>query len=363
MSDLPPAGADRPVLVTGAFGNVGRHVLRALLADGRRVVATDLRRTATERAAREVDGIVEIRWADLTSAPAVRDLVHDVAPQAVLHLAAVIPPATYAVPGVARSVNVGATGHLVDAIGELAHRCRLVLASSVAVYGSRNPHTVPGPVTAATPTYPREQYGAHKLEAEQLLRGSTLDWAILRLGAVVLHDMSLAMDPASMRLESFLPADGRLHAVDGRDVGRAFAAAVDAPCTGRTLLVAGDASTRMTQRDLADSITAAVGMKGLLPDGRPGDPADDDGWFNVDWMDTEEAQSLLAFQQHSWDDTLRDLARTAGPVRRVLPVVTPLARRVLARRSPYRGSPPGPADPWGRIAGEWGAAALVARPR
>ena len=34
---------DRPVLETGAVGNVGRHTLRVLLAEGRRVVATDLR--------------------------------------------------------------------------------------------------------------------------------------------------------------------------------------------------------------------------------------------------------------------------------------------------------------------------------
>ena len=46
-----PTPDDRPVLVAGAFGNIGRHTLRALLADGRRVVATDLRRPATEKAA------------------------------------------------------------------------------------------------------------------------------------------------------------------------------------------------------------------------------------------------------------------------------------------------------------------------
>src|SRR5687768_14701664 len=107
------------VLVTGAFGNVGRHVLRALLADGRRVVATDLRRRETEKAAREFAGRVEVRWADLTSAAAARDVVRAASPHAVLHLAAVIPPATYTVPAVARAVNVGATGHLVDAVAGL----------------------------------------------------------------------------------------------------------------------------------------------------------------------------------------------------------------------------------------------------
>ena len=356
---MSPRDAEPAVLVTGAFGNVGRHVLRALLADGRRVVATDPRCRATERAAGEFVDRVEVRWADLTVADSVRRIVEEVGPRTVLHLAAVIPPSTYTAPEVARAVNVGATAHLVEAIGDLAPRCRLVLASSVAVYGSRNPWTVDGPVTAATPPAPREQYGAHKVEAERLLEESKLDWAVLRIGVVVFPDMSLAMDEPSMRLEALLPADGRLHAVDGRDVGRAFAAAVDAPCSGRTLLVAGDDSTRMTQRELAASVTAAVGLRGALPEGRPGDPADDGAWFNVDWMDTAEAQALLGFQQHSWEDTLRDVGANVGRVRHLLPLVAPAARVLLARRSPHRGRPAGAADPWGGIAREWGDAALV----
>ena len=359
MSPSAASSQERPVLVTGAFGNVGRQVLRTLRGDGHRVVATDLRNRATERAARDLPDGTEVRWADLTRAAEVQELVRATDPRCVLHLAAVIPPATYTLPEVARSVNVGATASLVEAMEELPQPGRLVLASSVAVYGSRNPHTVTGPVMAATPPRPREQYGAHKVEAERLLHESSLDWAVLRIGVVVFPDMALAMDQASMRLEALLPSDGRLHAVDGRDVARAFAAAVDAPVSGRTLLVAGDATTQLTQHGLAHSITSAIGLGGALPPGRPGDPGDDDAWFNVDWMDTAEAQELLDFQHHPWDQTLEDLARNVGPVRRLLPLVRPVARQVLARRSPYRGQPDGFADPWGGIAREWGAAALV----
>lgn len=351
-----------PVLVTGAFGNVGRHTLRALLEDGRDVVATDLRRPETEKVAAEFRGRVEIRWSDLTDPGAAATLVSGTSPAAVLHLAAVIPPATYVNPDLARAVNVGATATLVQAVSALPAPCRLVLASSVAVYGPRNPHTTTPPVTADTPVRPREQYGAHKVEAEQLLRQSGLDWAILRIGVVVFPDMSLAMDLASMRLEALLPTDGRLHAVDGRDVGRAFASAADAPCSRRTLLVAGDRSTQMTQKDLAHSITRAVGLGGSLPAGRPGDPADDEAWFNVDWMDTREAQEILDFQRHGWPETLSDLAARVGRARRVMPVVSPLARAFLTLRSPYRGLPAGPADPWAGIAREWGPDALVRGP-
>jgi hypothetical protein len=162
-----------------------------------------------------------------------------------------------------------------------------------------------------------------------------------------------------VRLEALLPSDGRLHAVDGRDVGTALAAAVGARCSGRTLLVAGDESTRMTQRELAASVTAALGMRDVIPPGRAGHPTDDTAWFNVDWMDTREAEELLSFQHHTWDDTLAALRAHVGRLRHLLPLVTPAARLVLSRRSPYRGLPEGPADPWGGMARVFGPGALV----
>jgi len=96
-----------------------------------------------------------------------------------------------------------------------------------------------------------------------------------------------------------------------------------------------------------------------LSPGRPGNPDDDDAWFNVDWMDTDEAQALLGFQTRTWEDTLRDVAAGVGRLRRVLPLVAPLVRPVLARRSAYRTTAPGPADPWSGIASLWGEQALV----
>lgn len=349
----------RPVLVTGAFGNVGRHTLRALLADGRTVVATDLRTAASEAAAEEFSGRIEVRWADLTDAAAARDLVAQVRPRALLHLAAVIPPGTYLDERLAEAINVGATRTLVDAVADLDEPCRFVFASSVAVYGSRNPHTTNG-VDAETPPRPRERYGAHKVASEQILRASAIDWTVLRLGAVIFHDMPLSMDLGSLRLEALLPTDGRLHAVDGRDVARAFANAVDADCTGKTLLIGGDESTRMTQRDFAASITTAVGLPRSLPAGRLGDPTDDSAWFNVDWMDTKEAQALLDFQRHSWSQTMADLATHTGFKRRVMPLVSPFARVFLRFNSPYRGTPAGPARPWQGIAEIWGERTVVA---
>ncbi|MGH3562106.1 MAG: NAD-dependent epimerase/dehydratase family protein, partial [Mycobacterium sp.] len=130
------------VLVTGAFGLVGSATVRQLAGDGRRVVATDLDTSANRKAAANLPASVQVRYADLTDPASVDELVRTVKPKAIVHLAAVIPPFIYMRRDLARKVNVDATGHLLAAATKEPDPPRFVQASSIAVYGARNPHTV-----------------------------------------------------------------------------------------------------------------------------------------------------------------------------------------------------------------------------
>ncbi|MFS3130784.1 NAD-dependent epimerase/dehydratase family protein [Nocardioides sp. Bht2] len=346
------------VLVTGALGNLGRVVSAELRSRGHHVVTTDLRTKATEKAARRQAGGTHL-WADLTDADAVSRLLDDAAPDAVIHLAAIIPPVAYDNPRLAYRVNVEATRLLAEALAARPGGPRLVFASSMAVYGSRNPHTSSPPVTATTPPAPPEIYGAHKVECEELIAASGVEWTVLRVGAVISSDQMLSVTRDMIYLEGCLPTDGRVHLVDVRDVARAFAAAVDADCAGRTLLIGGDASHRVTQDELSTRMTAAIGFPGVLPHGRPGDPARDDAWFSVEWMDTDEAQSLLDFQRISFEQTLREARAKVGPLRLLGPIGAPLGRALLGRGAPYRGRDGAFADPWGVIGERWGKDVLA----
>src|SRR4051794_3524099 len=113
-----PETSAGPVLVTGAFGMLGRRVVAELLARGRDIIGLDLRNETTVglanrlRTAPSKPGSLEPAWVDLTDADAVRALLLDKQPTTIVHLAAIIPPLAYRHPELARRVNVGGTENL-----------------------------------------------------------------------------------------------------------------------------------------------------------------------------------------------------------------------------------------------------------
>lgn len=343
------------VLVTGAFGLVGSATVRQLATEGQQpVVATDLDIEANRKKAGGLPPGVRVRYADLTDPAAVDALITDTAPDVIIHLAAVIPPMCYARPQVARKVNVDATANLLRAAEAQPKPPRFIQASSIAVYGPRNPHKISDVLTADTPVNPADIYGAHKVEAESLVRAAKLDWVVLRLGGVMTVEIVGLMNMDNAYFEALLPIDNRINTVDVRDVARAFAAATTAPVAGETLLIGGDETHRLRQGDIASAMAAAMGLVGGLPTGLRGNPDSDADWFATDWMDTTRSQETLDYQRHSWPDLLIEAAAKTGPLRPVLRLAAPLSRAFLKRRSPYYHATGPYADPWGAIAAKWG---------
>lgn len=358
------------VLVTGAFGQIGKRCTQILLQRGRTVVAMDLRNDNTVAAEKELaaggqPGTLVPAYTDLLDAEAVSELVAAHNPGAVVHLAAVVSPLSYRNPGLARRVNVGGTENLLAACSALPRPPLFLMASSAAVYGSRNPYRQPERITPDTPVNPIDQYGQDKVLAEAAIRGSGLPYALFRLGGVISPDTHSTVNGDSLLLMRSMPGDNRMHAVDARDVALAFANGVDrgATISGKVVLIAGNESYVLTQRGLEDSLMRAIGLGPLGPSASlPGDPADDRGWSFTGWYDTTEAQALLDFQEHDWSQTMAWVAESQGHLRLLLRVLAPVLRpalrailivqRRLEGRGPY-------ADPWTLIEKKYGTAALA----
>ncbi|MCV7099137.1 NAD-dependent epimerase/dehydratase family protein [Mycobacterium palustre] len=355
------------ILITGAFGQVGKRCTQLLLERGRTVVAMDLRTDKTVAAQQELRSERLIpAYVDLLDADAVRDVVVAHRPEAIIHLAAIVSPPSYRNPGLARRVNVGGTENLLSAATELPRPPFFVMASSAAVYGSRNPYRHPERITPETPVRPIDQYGEDKVLAEQAIRASGLPFALLRLGGIISPDTQANFNADYLLLMRSMPGDNRIHAVDARDVALAFANAVDraAAIAGKVLLVGGNETYVKLQRDLEDDVMAGLGLGRLGPSASlPGDPGDDRGWSFTGWFDTTESQALLDFQEHDWDETVAWIAASQAHLRPVLRVLGPLLRPImravlkLQRRAEGRGRY---ADPWTLIERKYGPAALAA---
>jgi GDP-4-dehydro-6-deoxy-D-mannose reductase len=156
----PHAALAGNVLVTGAGGFVGTYLTAELLAQGASVAGTYLPSDPQPPA--------PIRWTpiDLGVREAVAKLVEEVAPSAVVHLAAIAAPrqATRAPLDALRS-NYLAVDHLLDALRRFAPRARLLLVSSGEVYG-RRPRGA-APAREGDPTAPEGIYGATKVASER----------------------------------------------------------------------------------------------------------------------------------------------------------------------------------------------------
>ena len=314
------------VLVTGAFGNIGEGTVRELLLRGHQVRCFDVPHRGNSKKAAGLDGRAEIVWGDLRNPGDLAAAVADI--DVVIHLAFVIPKLSATgigcedQPDWAWEVNVGGTRNLLEAISAREHPARIIFASSLHIYGITQ-HQMP-PRRVSDPLKPMENYARHKVECEQLIRSSALEWSIFRFAAAL--PFSLKLDSAMFEIS----LDNRMEYVHNRDVGLALAkAASSREVWGKILHIGGGARCQYTYREIVHKVLDGVGI-GMLPEEafsrRP---------FSTDWIDTEESQRLLQFQRFTLDDYVRELAARLGLRRTLSKIFRPFVRLALLAASPY----------------------------
>lgn len=308
------------VLLTGAFGNIGSHTLAELLRRGHDVRCFAADTSADRRRAQRFPDL-DVCWADIRSVDAVNEAVAGV--DAVLHFAALIPPASEADPALARAINVDGTINVLAACRAEASPPKLIFASTFDVHG--NSRDKPPPRRVDDPLEALDAYSQHKIEGEALVRESGLQWFIPRFVDVPIIGMRRA-DPLMYEIG----LDNRIEVVHADDLAVAMANALESDeVWGSTLFIGGGQQCQVTYAQFLERMLGAMGMR-MLPESAFSDKA-----YATDWVDTEESQRILRYQRHTFDDIVRDIAATLGWKRFLTPVARTFAERQMLRMSPY----------------------------
>lgn len=224
------------IFIAGGTGFVGGHVVRELTARGHQV------RLLAHRRSESANSAIEIVEGDVTR---MDSFAHAVAGcDAVINLVGII--REFPTKGITfEHLHVQATDNMLAAAAKAGIRRYLQMSA----LGTR-PNAV-------------SDYHKTKFMAEELVRGSGLDWTIMRPSLIFgPKDAFINMLADQLRMVPVMPVIGdglyRLQPIHADDVARCFAMALEMPETiGQTYELCGN--DRLSYMELLDTVAAAIG--------------------------------------------------------------------------------------------------------
>jgi nucleoside-diphosphate-sugar epimerase len=216
---------------------------------------------------------------------------------AVMHLAAILPPASERNRERTLTINVDGTTNIIRALEASAREAVLVFSSSVSTYGATIAETPP--IRVEHPQTALDIYAESKIASERLVRQAQLPTVVLRIAGIA---VPVLQEPPPVWP---FTAEQRLEMVHREDVVTALYKALITPAArGKTLNIAGGATWQTYGRQYVADHYDILGVPLEMAAFRA---PDEPGW--VDWYDTTESQRLLDYQHHSYTSYL-DALRT-----------------------------------------------------
>ncbi|TXK74044.1 NAD(P)-dependent oxidoreductase [Mesonia sp. HuA40] len=282
----------KKVLVTGASGTVGYEVLKQLIKnENYEVFAFDLKTGESSKRLATLSNKVTTIYGNISVPEDLQKLPENL--DAVIHLAAIIPPLADEQPELATSVNVKGTQLLIKQLEKTSPDVFLIYSSSISVYGDRLKTPFIKVEDPLTPSM-GDEYAITKIKGESLIKESAIDYTIFRLTAIMgNHKMSKLMFHQSL--------DTSLEIATPRDTARAFVNAIKKQkvLSKKTYNLGGGKDCRISYRDFLKRSFHLYGLGEVdFPKGAFATKNFHCGFY----ADGDELENLVHFRRDTLDD-------------------------------------------------------------
>jgi nucleoside-diphosphate-sugar epimerase len=325
------------ILITGAFGNVGKAVLEEAHRRAHEVIVFEVKNKKTLKDAKKYrKKVKKVVFGDIRNFDDVKAAVQEC--DAVIHLAAIIPPLSKKRRELTMDVNYGGTVNLINAIKETNRKIPFVFTSSASVMGPTQLQN--RLVNRNDPLVVTGNYEESKIKCEEFLNKNADNYLIFRLAGVLPQFSATSFAGSFSLLEELfdMHPDMRLEMVMAQDIATGLVAGVEklqhvSTPKNQASILGGGAKNGWHLRG-SEFLSRLFGALSLpVPDKKYFTP--DINTYHLDWYDTKEAQQEFCYQNHSFEDYLKNVKKTF----RVFKVPIIVFRRFIVKRlvkmSPY----------------------------
>lgn len=170
----------KKVLVTGAFGSIGKCVIKYLLSEGKyEITALDLKNKRNEKVAKKYKARINVIYGDINDISLMENLVKD--KDIIIHLASVMPPFADFFRNLGELVEYNGTENIIKAINYYNPKCYLIYTSTTSLYD----YSLSGNILEKINENDLTNYSLVKYETENLIKKKLKNYTILRIPLVL----------------------------------------------------------------------------------------------------------------------------------------------------------------------------------
>ena len=325
------------LLITGAFGNVGKAIIEEADARNHDIVVFEIDNKKNRRTARKYRSkINKVIYGDIRNFNEVKKAVQNC--EAIIHLAAIIPPLSKIRRELTMAVNFGGTVNLIKAINETKNDIPFIFTSSVSVMGPTQLQNKL--VERNDPLIVTGNYEESKIKCEEFLQEKADNYIVFRLAGVLPTFSAFSfLGSFSLMEELFdMHPDMRLEMIMVEDVATALVTGIEKMKSGSTpknqAYILGGGKINGWQLRGKEFFSLLFGSLSIpVPDKKYFTP--NINTYHLDWYDTQEAQREFSFQNHNIEEYSKNLKKAFRFFKLPIIIFQKFIVNKLTKMSPY----------------------------